>query len=60
MTAYVPKDAKPIVTFITTDVDTPLTNWATHMAAEYCSSPVDGAKLLYVHTIARSTTTQIC
>ncbi|KAI9461343.1 Zn-dependent exopeptidase [Boletus coccyginus] len=45
MTAYVPKDTKPIVTFITTDVDTPLTNWTARMAAEYCSSPVDGAKL---------------
>jgi len=45
MTAYVPKDTEPIVTFITTDVDTPLTNWATNLATEYSSSPVAGAKL---------------
>lgn len=48
MTAYVPKDAEPTVTFITTDVDTPLTDWATKMAVEYTSSAVAGAKLLYV------------
>jgi leucyl aminopeptidase len=45
MTAYVPKDAEPTVTFITTDVDTPLTNWAKNMATEYSSSPIAGAKL---------------
>ncbi|KAF9218846.1 Zn-dependent exopeptidase [Gyrodon lividus] len=45
MTAYVPKDATPTVTFITTDVDTPLTNWTMVLASEYSSSPVAGAKL---------------
>ncbi|KAF8837815.1 Zn-dependent exopeptidase [Paxillus ammoniavirescens] len=45
MTAYVPKDATPTVTFITTDVDTPLTNWSMALASEYSSSPVAGAKL---------------
>ncbi|KAG6379929.1 hypothetical protein JVT61DRAFT_10496 [Boletus reticuloceps] len=45
MTAYVPKDAEPTVTFITTDVDTPLTDWAMKLATEYTSSPVAGAKL---------------
>ncbi|KAF9234736.1 Zn-dependent exopeptidase [Melanogaster broomeanus] len=45
MTAYVPLDATPTVTFITTDVDTPLTNWSMVLASEYSSSPVDGAKL---------------
>ncbi|KAF8547264.1 Zn-dependent exopeptidase [Imleria badia] len=45
MTAYVPKGADPNVTFITTDVDTLLTNWATTLATEYSSSPVVGAKL---------------
>lgn len=54
MTAYVPKGTEPTVTFVTTDVDTPLTNWATKMAAKYTSSAVAGAKLLYVvrHAIA--------
>ena len=50
MTAYARKGTEPTVTFITTDVDTPLTNWATSMATEYSSSPVAGAKLLYVVT----------
>lgn len=54
MTAYVPKGSEPNVTFITTDVDTPLTNWATKLAAEYSSSPVVGAKLLYVASAPRS------
>ncbi|KIJ63872.1 hypothetical protein HYDPIDRAFT_112847 [Hydnomerulius pinastri MD-312] len=45
MTAYVPKDAVPTVTFITTDVDTSLTNWGINLASEYSSSPVAGAKL---------------
>ncbi|KAH0835054.1 Zn-dependent exopeptidase [Lanmaoa asiatica] len=50
MTAYVPKDTEPTVTFVTTDVDASLTNWATKMAAEYSSSAVGNAKLLYVAT----------
>ncbi|KAG9311505.1 Zn-dependent exopeptidase [Chiua virens] len=50
MTAYVPKGTEPAVTFITTDVDTPLTNWTMRLAAEYSSSTVAGAKLLYVAT----------
>jgi len=45
MTAYVPQGTEPIVTFITTDVDTPLTNWASNMATEYSTSTVAGAKL---------------
>jgi leucyl aminopeptidase len=46
MTAYVPKGEVPIVTFITTDVDSNLTNWATALAEEYSTSVVGGAKLL--------------
>ena len=38
----------PTTTFITNDVDTPLTNWAMTLATEYVSSPATGAKLLYV------------
>jgi leucyl aminopeptidase len=45
MTAYVPKGEVPIVTFITTDVDSNLTNWATALAEEYSTSVVGGAKL---------------
>ena len=48
MTAYVHKDTTPTMTFITNNVDTPLTNWAMTLATEYVSSPVTGAKLLYV------------
>ncbi|KAG1831453.1 Zn-dependent exopeptidase [Suillus subalutaceus] len=40
MTAYVPKGEVPIVTFITTDVDSNLTNWATALAEEYSTSVV--------------------
>ncbi|KAG2355229.1 Zn-dependent exopeptidase [Suillus spraguei] len=45
MTAYVPKGEVPVVTFITTDVDSNLTNWATALAEEYSTSVVGGAKL---------------
>jgi leucyl aminopeptidase len=46
MTAYVPKGAEPVVTFITTDVDSNLTNWTMTLAEEYSTSVVGGAKLL--------------
>ncbi|KAG1733109.1 Zn-dependent exopeptidase [Suillus lakei] len=45
MTAYVPKGEVPVVTFITTDVDSNLTNWTMTLAEEYCTSVVGGAKL---------------
>ena len=48
MTAYVHKETTPTMTFIINNVDTPLTNWAMTLATEYSSSPVTGAKLLYV------------
>ena len=48
MTAYVDKDTTPTMTFITDNVDMLLTNWAMNLATEYSSSPVTGAKLLYV------------
>jgi leucyl aminopeptidase len=46
MTAYVPQGEVPVVTFITTDVDSKLTNWTMALAGEYCTSVVGGAKLL--------------
>lgn len=45
MTAYVPKGEVPVVTFITTDVDSNLTNWTMTLAEEYSMSVVGGAKL---------------
>lgn len=48
MTAYVHKDVTPTLTFITNNIDTSLTNWAMGLATEYSSTPVAGAKLLYV------------
>ena len=48
MTAYVHKNVTPTLTFITNNVDTPLTNWVMKLATEYCSFPVAGAQLLYV------------
>lgn len=45
MTAYVPKREVPIVTFITTDVDSNLTSWTKALAEEYSTSVVGGAKL---------------
>lgn len=45
MTAYVPKGEVPVVTFITTDVDSNLTNWTIALAEEYSTSVVGGAKL---------------
>lgn len=46
MTAYVPKGEVPVVTFISTDVDSNLTNWAIGIAEEYSTSTVGSAKLL--------------
>ncbi|KAH7909279.1 Zn-dependent exopeptidase [Hygrophoropsis aurantiaca] len=45
MTAYVRSGSTPAVTFITTDVDTSLTNWTMDLASEYSTSPVKGGKL---------------
>ncbi|KAG1893793.1 Zn-dependent exopeptidase [Suillus fuscotomentosus] len=45
MTAYVPKGEVPVVTFISTDVDSNLTNWAIGIAEEYSTSAVGSAKL---------------
>ncbi|KAG2098953.1 Zn-dependent exopeptidase [Suillus discolor] len=45
MTAYVPKGEVPVVTFISTDVDSNLTNWAVGIAEEYSTSAVGTAKL---------------
>ncbi|KAG2065997.1 Zn-dependent exopeptidase [Suillus decipiens] len=45
MTAYVPKGEVPVLTFITTDVDSNLTNWAKALAEECSTSVVGGAKL---------------
>ncbi|KAF8548611.1 Zn-dependent exopeptidase [Imleria badia] len=45
MTAYVHKDTTPAMTYITNNVDTPLTDWTMKLATEYSSSPVTGAKL---------------
>ncbi|KAG6379933.1 hypothetical protein JVT61DRAFT_10500 [Boletus reticuloceps] len=45
MTAYVHKNTTPTMTFITNNVDTPLTNWTMKLATEYSSSPVTGAEL---------------
>ncbi|KAG9311492.1 Zn-dependent exopeptidase [Chiua virens] len=46
LTAYVHKDvATPTLTFITNNVDTPLTTWTMKLAEEYSSSPVAGAEL---------------
>ncbi|KAF8438929.1 hypothetical protein L210DRAFT_2235280 [Boletus edulis BED1] len=45
MTAYVHKDTTPTMTFITNNVDTPLTNWTMKLATEYSSFPVTGAEL---------------
>ncbi|KAG1740052.1 hypothetical protein EDB19DRAFT_1710015 [Suillus lakei] len=45
MTAYVPKGEVPVMTFITTDVDSNLMNWTMTLAEEYCTSVVGSAKL---------------
>ncbi|KAH7921874.1 Zn-dependent exopeptidase [Leucogyrophana mollusca] len=45
MTAYVRAGTTPAVTFITTDVDSSLTNWTMTLSSEYSTSPVKGAKL---------------
>ncbi|KAG2143527.1 Zn-dependent exopeptidase [Suillus bovinus] len=45
MTAYVPKGEVPVVTFISTDVDSNLTNWTMALAEEYSASVVGSAKL---------------
>ncbi|KAF8438937.1 hypothetical protein L210DRAFT_3504663 [Boletus edulis BED1] len=53
MTAYVHKDTTPTMTFITNNVDTPLTNWTIKFATEYSSSPVTGCSQVVSPTTFR-------